>query len=155
LYSIVLLSRTSAVIQSMLIQIQFYLKNFLVKNVYFYLKSLKLYLATKENLPEFNKRYCSRVRENCQSCQTRPAKFPNLVRTDTRLVFCNRKIMRTDISFTRITRPICNFVNPVVEIFCNSIFFTLHGQSITITGHTGQCPSELYTYFSAFSAFIT
>ena len=119
-----LLSRTSAVIQSMLIQIQFYLKKILVKNVYFYLKSLKLYLATKENLPEFNKRYCSRVRENCQSCQTRPAKFPNLVRTDTRLVFCNRKLMRTNISFTRTTRPICNFLNPVVEIFCN-LFFCL------------------------------
>jgi hypothetical protein len=26
-----------------------------------------------------------------------------------RLVFCNRKLMRTDIFFTRTTKPICNF----------------------------------------------
>jgi hypothetical protein len=29
-----------------------------------------------------------------------------LLRTDTRLVFCNRKLMRTDIFFTRTTKPI-------------------------------------------------
>jgi hypothetical protein len=34
-----------------------------------------------------------------------------LLRTDTRLLFSNRKIMRTDIFFTRTTKPICNFVN--------------------------------------------
>jgi hypothetical protein len=40
----------------------------------------------------------SRVREMCQSCQTWPANFGQiLLRTDTRLVFCNRKLMRTDI----------------------------------------------------------
>jgi len=32
-------------------------------------------------------------------------------RTDTRLVFCNRKLMRTDIFFTRTNKPIFNFVN--------------------------------------------
>jgi hypothetical protein len=32
--------------------------------------------------------------------------------TDTRLVFCNRKLMRTDIFCTRTTKPICNFMNP-------------------------------------------
>jgi hypothetical protein len=38
-----------------------------------------------------------------------------LLRTDTRLVFCNRKLLRTDIIFTRIIEPICNFVNPVED----------------------------------------
>ena len=53
-----------------------------------------------------------RVREMCRSCQTWPAKFGQiLLRTDTRLVFCNRKFMRTDIFFTRTTKPICNFAN--------------------------------------------
>jgi hypothetical protein len=48
----------------------------------------------------------------CQSCQTWPAQFGKiLLRTDTRLVFCNRKLMRTDIFFTRTTKPICNFTN--------------------------------------------
>ena len=56
--------------------------------------------------------YLYRVREMCQSCQTWPAKFGQiLLRTDTRLVFCNRKLMRTDIFFTRTTKPICNFKN--------------------------------------------
>jgi hypothetical protein len=58
--------------------------------------------------------YKVRVREMCQSCQTWPAKFGQiLLRTDTRLVFCNRKLMRTDIFFTRTTKPICNFANSV------------------------------------------
>ena len=53
-----------------------------------------------------------RVHEMCQSCQTWPAKFGQiLLRTDTRLVFCNRKLMRTEIFFTRTTKPICNFAN--------------------------------------------
>jgi hypothetical protein len=40
----------------------------------------------------------------CQSCQTWLAKFGEiLLRTDTRLLFCNRKLMRTDIFFTRTT----------------------------------------------------
>ena len=29
-----------------------------------------------------------------------------------KLVFCNRKLMSTDIFFSRTTKPICNFVNP-------------------------------------------
>ena len=55
-----------------------------------------------------------RVREICQSCQTWPAKFGQILpRTDTRLVFCHRKLMSTDIIFTRATKPIsCNFANP-------------------------------------------
>ena len=54
-----------------------------------------------------------RVRDLCQSCQTWPAKFGQILpRTDTSLVFCNRKLMRTDILFTRTTKPTCNFVNP-------------------------------------------
>ena len=55
-----------------------------------------------------------RIHEMCQSCQTWPAKFGQiLLRTDTRLVFCNRKLMRTDIFFTRTTKLICNFTNSV------------------------------------------
>ena len=54
-----------------------------------------------------------RVR-NCQSCQIWPEKFGQiLISTDTRLVFCNRKLMRTDIVLTRTTKPICNFANSV------------------------------------------
>ena len=33
------------------------------------------------------------------------------IRTDTKLVFYNRKLMRTDIILTRTTKPICNFAN--------------------------------------------
>ena len=40
--------------------------------------------------------------------------WADLLRTDTRLVFCNRKLMRTYIFFTKTTKPICNFVNPVM-----------------------------------------
>ena len=39
------------------------------------------------------------------------------MRTDTRLVFCNKKLMRTDIFLTRTTKPICNFVNPGWKFF--------------------------------------
>jgi hypothetical protein len=47
-----------------------------------------------------------RVHEIRQSCEIWPAKFGQiLLRTDTRLVFCNRKLMRTDISFTRTPNP--------------------------------------------------
>ena len=54
----------------------------------------------------------------CQSCQTWPAKFGQiLLGTDTRLVFCNRKLMRTDIFFTRATKPICNFANSGLLVF--------------------------------------
>ena len=56
---------------------------------------------------------------NCQSCQIWPAKFWQiLIRTDTRLVFCNTKLMRTDIILTRTTKPICNFAN---SAFCWTI----------------------------------
>jgi hypothetical protein len=43
-------------------------------------------------------------------CPTDP---PSKIWTDTRLVFCNRKLMRTDIFFTRTTKLICNFANSV------------------------------------------
>ena len=50
---------------------------------------------------------------NCQFCQIWPAKCGQiLIRTDTKLVFCNRKLMRTDIFLARTTKPICNFANP-------------------------------------------
>ena len=66
-----------------------------------------------------------RVREICQSCQTWPAKFVQiLLRTDSRLVFCNRKLMRTDIFFTRTTKPICNFANSVISN-CRIFILTL------------------------------
>ena len=32
---------------------------------------------------------------------------------DTRLVFSNSKLMKTNIFFTRIIKPICNVINPV------------------------------------------
>ena len=68
---------------------------------------------------ESNSQMKARVHKMCQSCQTWPAKFGQiLLRTDTRLVFCNRKLMRTDIFFTRTTKPICNFANsaPVINM---------------------------------------
>ena len=56
-----------------------------------------------------------------QSCQTWPAKFGQiLLKTDTRLVFCIRKLMRSDIFFTRTTKHLWNFVNPV------STFWGIH-----------------------------
>ena len=60
---------------------------------------------------------CYRVHEICPSCQTWPAKFGQIwLTTDKRLVFCiNRKLMRTDIFFTRTTKHICNFVKPAVK----------------------------------------
>jgi hypothetical protein len=55
-------------------------------------------------------------------CQTLPAKFGQiLLRTDTRLVFCYRKLMRTDIFFIRTTKPLCYFVNPEITIFVHTI----------------------------------
>jgi hypothetical protein len=50
------------------------------------------------------------------SCQTSIGQI--LLRTDTRLVFCNRKLMRTDIFFTRTTKPICNFANSAKVTTC-------------------------------------
>ena len=60
-------------------------------------------------------------------CQTWPAKFWQiLLRTDTRLVFCNRKLMRTDIFFSlKTTKPICNFVNPSIHKKINDLFTVL------------------------------
>ena len=59
----------------------------------------------------------NRVHEICQSCQTWPAKFQQiLLRTDTSFVFCNRKLMRTDIFLTGTTKPIYHLVNPVKKI---------------------------------------
>jgi hypothetical protein len=47
------------------------------------------------------------------------------VRTDTWLVFYNRKLLRTDNFFTRITKPICNFPNPDSQIYSTSYFKSL------------------------------
>ena len=61
----------------------------------------------------------------CQSCQTWPAKCVSPVRHDLQNLgrfcygltqdwyFANRKLMRTDIFFTRTTKTICNFANSV------------------------------------------
>ena len=38
-----------------------------------------------------------------------------LLRTDTRLVYCNRILMRTDIFFTRTSKSISNIVNPAIR----------------------------------------
>ena len=47
---------------------------------------------------------------NCQSCQIWPAKFEQiLIRTDTRLVFYNRKLMTTDIILTMTTEAHMQF----------------------------------------------
>jgi hypothetical protein len=54
--------------------------------------------------------------------QTNLGRF--LLRTDTRLVFCNKKLMRTDIFFTRTTKPICNFANSIVLMFFLSLMYT-------------------------------
>jgi hypothetical protein len=39
-----------------------------------------------------------------------------LLRPDIKSVFCNRKLMKTDIFFTRTTKHICNFVNPDIRV---------------------------------------
>ena len=38
------------------------------------------------------------------------------VLSDASLLFCNRKLMRTDIFFTWTTKPICHFVNTEIKI---------------------------------------
>ena len=56
------------------------------------------------------------------------------------MVFCNRKLMRTDIFFTRTTKPICNFVNPVLvyifhphsQWYTTTEIFTIKGDSVDI-----------------------
>ena len=44
--------------------------------------------------------------------------WADLAKNHHKIGFCNRKLMRTDIFFTRTTKPICNFVNPVI-LFLN------------------------------------
>ena len=67
----------------------------------------------------------SQSSRNCQSCQTWPAKSGEILpRTDTSFVFCNRKLMRTDILFTRTTKRICSFVNPAVLLWLTVSDFT-------------------------------
>ena len=77
----------------------------------------------------------------CQSCQTWPAKFGQiLLRTDTRLVFCNRKLMRTDIFFTRTTKPICNFANSIVLMFNININYTTARMDYAISARPSRTP---------------
>ena len=58
-----------------------------------------------------------------KTCVSEFAKFQqNLGRFYTRLVFCNRKLMRTDIFFTRTTKPICNFANSGVLLWKESVY---------------------------------
>ena len=91
------------------------------------IKYLQLNLVINNQLQCLDAQYLNwfglcfyRVHEMCQSCQTWPAKFGQiLLRTDTRLVFCNRKLMRTDFFYTRTTKPICNFVNSVISVKCH------------------------------------
>ena len=49
----------------------------------------------------------------------------DFARTDTWLVFYNRKLLRTDNFFTRIAKPICNFPNPDSQIYSTSYFKSL------------------------------
>jgi hypothetical protein len=77
----------------------------------------------------------------CQSCQTWPAKFGQiLLRTDTRLVFCNRKLMRTDIFFTRTTKHICNFANSIVLMFNININYTTARMDYAISVRPSRTP---------------
>ena len=77
----------------------------------------------------------------CQSCQTWPAKFGQiLLRTDTRLVFCNRKLMRTDIFFARTTKPICNFANSMVLMFNININDITARMDYAISARPSQTP---------------
>jgi hypothetical protein len=77
----------------------------------------------------------------CQSCQTWPATFGQiLLRTDTRLVFCNRKLMRTDIFFTRTTKPICNFANSIVLMFNININYTTARMDYAISARPSRTP---------------
>ena len=77
----------------------------------------------------------------CQSCQTWPAKFVQiLLRTDTRLVFCNRKLMRTDIFFIRTTKPICNFANSIVLMFNININYTTARMDYAISARPSRTP---------------
>ena len=57
-----------------------------------------------------------------------------LLRTDTRLIFCNRKLMRTDIFFTRTTKPICNFANSALlfPLRCFFLFVFFHRITFSI-----------------------
>jgi hypothetical protein len=85
-------------------------------------------------------------------CQTWPAEFGQiLLRTDTRLVFCNRKLMRTDIFFTRTTKPICNFANPAVFVTtsrCTYYIFLL--QLCTLLCSTGSGARGIMVFNTTF-----
>ena len=66
-----------------------------------------------------------------------------VLRTDTRLVFCNRKLSRTDNFFTRTMKPICNYVNPALctefvyfTLRTELVYFTLHSELLYFTLHT-------------------
>jgi hypothetical protein len=72
------------------------------------------------------------------SCQTSIGQI--LLRTDTRLVFCNRKLMRTDIFFTRTTKPICNFANSIVLMFNININYTTARMDYAISARPSRTP---------------
>jgi hypothetical protein len=87
-----------------------------------------------------------------QFCQTWPPKFGQiLLRNDTRLVFCNGKLMRTDIFFTRTTKPICNFVNPVVRKDMDGL--SIRG-SIRYLSVSGLYILQVYQYFTIYRWYI-
>jgi hypothetical protein len=87
------------------------------KGKYFHISNMRR--EKKRKKWSYISTYC-RVRE---MCQTWLAKFGQiLARTYTRLVFCNKKLMRTDIFFTRTTKPICNFVNPAISQGCITFY---------------------------------
>jgi hypothetical protein len=72
-----------------------------------------------------------RIHEIFQFCQTWPAKFGQiLLRNDTRLVFCNGKLMRTDIFFTRTTKLF--FKCTSTSLFTDGTFFVLYIKIWTI-----------------------
>ena len=84
--------------------------------------------------------YNNRVCEIRQSRQTWPKFGQVLLRTDTRLVFCNRKLMRTDIFFTRTTKPICNFANSVVLMFNININYTTARMDYATSARPSRTP---------------
>ena len=63
-----------------------------------------------------------------------------LLRTDTRLVFGNNKLMRTDIFFTRTTKPICNFANSIVLMFNININYTTARMDYAISARPSRTP---------------
>ena len=61
-------------------------------------------------------------------------------RSPTRLVFCNRKLMRTDIFFTRTTKTICNFANSVVLMFNITINYTTARMDYALSARPSRTP---------------